>query len=510
MARRGRTSGRGVRRSQRISSEVQQLPWQTVRTPFAPICPLSEDQLEQIHLASLTILQEQGVVFLLDDARKLLAEAGQSVCEQRKLVQFDPEFIVSAVAKAPSSFQLHARNPKHNLLVGDNAMNFCSVGSAPNCSDLDHGRRTGNRADYQNLLRLGQSLNIMHMYTGYPVEPVDLPAETRHLDCIYDFITLSDKVYTIYSLGRQRNLDALEMTRIARGISQEQFEQEPSVCTVINANSPLTMDEPMLRGIIEMSSHNQVVILTPFTLAGAMAPVTLAGALAQQNAEALAGIAFTQTVRAGSPVVYGGFTSNVDMKSGAPAFGTPEYMLAAQVGGQLARRYGLPYRSSNVNAANSVDAQAAYESVFALWGAINGHCNMLMHGLGWLEGGLCASYEKMILDADLLQMIATYLQGLEVNEDTLALDAIREVGSGGHFFGTAHTQARYESAFYAPLLSDWRNFESWQEAGSPKAHEKANLLAKQILKDYCEPPLNPGIKEELLAYIARRKQNTDA
>jgi trimethylamine--corrinoid protein Co-methyltransferase len=241
-----------------------------------------------------------------------------------------------------------------------------------------------------------------------------------------------------------------------------------------------------------------------------MAPVTIAGALAQQNAEALAGLVIAQLARRGSPFVYGGFTSNVDMKSGAPAFGTPEAMQAALVGGQLARRYRLPYRSSNACAANTVDAQAAYESVFSLWGAIMGGVNFLMHGAGWMEGGLHASFEKMILDADLLQMVAAFLTPLEVNDASLALEAVREVGPGGHYFGTAHTQARYRNAFYAPILSDWRNFESWEEAGRPEAAGKANRIWKEMLAAYEPPPLDPAIADELAAFIARRKQEGGA
>ena len=250
----------------------------------------------------------------------------------------------------------------------------------------------------------------------------------RHLDALFDMLTLSDKPIHAYSLGRERVLDAIEMIRIARGLDEETLEREPSLFTVINSSSPLRLDTPMLEGVIQMARRNQVVVMTPFTLAGAMAPVTLAGALAQQHAEALAGLVMTQVARPGAPFVYGGFTSNVDMKSGAPAFGTPEYMKTAIVGGQLARRLGLPYRSSNTNAANSLDAQSAYESVFSLWGAIMGGVNFLMHGAGWMEGGLQASFEKMALDADLLAMVADFLRPLRVDEAELALEAMREVG----------------------------------------------------------------------------------
>jgi trimethylamine--corrinoid protein Co-methyltransferase len=248
------------------------------------------------------------------------------------------------------------------------------------------------------------------------------------------------------------------------------------------------------------------VVLTPFTLSGAMAPATVAGALAQQNAEALAGIAFIQMVNPGVPCVYGGFTSNVDMKTGAPAFGTPEYTRAAMAGGQLARRYGFPYRSSNACAANIVDAQAAYESEMSLWGAVMGHANLILHGAGWMEGGLVASFEKMVLDVEMIQSMVEFMQPLIVDEDTLGFEAMREVGPGGHFFGAAHTLARYEKAFYAPLLSDWRNFETWRLAGGLDAAQRANAIWKQVLSEFTPPPLDPAIDEALKAFIARRKE----
>jgi trimethylamine--corrinoid protein Co-methyltransferase len=257
-------------------------------------------------------------------------------------------------------------------------------------------------------------------------------------------------------------------------------------------------------GIMELARRNQVCCVTPFTLAGAMAPITIAGAIVEQNAEALAGLALGQLARPGAPFIYGGFTSNVDMKTGAPAFGTPEYMKACILGGQMARRYRLPYRTSSTNAANMVDAQAAYESVFSLWGAIMGGGNLILHSFGWMEGGLVASYEKFLLDVDLVQMVMEFLQPLDMSEEALGLEAIREVGPGGHFFGAAQTLNRYTDAFYAPLVSDWRNFQQWSAAGKPVAWQRANALWKQALEQYREPPMEPAVAEELDAYVARR------
>lgn len=504
------TDARRTRRRQRSDKQAPKQPleqqpvFRQPRLQYAPSVAVSDDELEAIHVASLNILQEIGIDFLHEEAKALLADIGAEVSNDTDRVRFDAQLVEEYAAKAPRAFSFHARNPAHDLQIGGDFLSFCSVASAPHCADLANGRRTGNQKDFRNFIRLGQSLNAVHLWGGYPVEPVDVHPSIRHLEALSDMLTLSDKAVHAYSLGRQRNLDAMEMVRIARGIDQATLDSEPSIMTIINSSSPLRLDTPMLEGIMEFSRRNQIVVLTPFTLAGAMAPVTLAGALAQQNAEALAGLVFTQAVRAGAPFVYGGFTSNVDMKSGAPAFGTPEYMKAALVGGQLARRYGLPYRSSNVNAANTVDAQAAYESVFSLWGAVMGGVNILMHGAGWMEGGLQASFEKMVLDADLLQMVSAFLQPPVVDDANLALEAVREVGPGGHFFGAEHTQSRYRDAFFSPLISDWRNYESWQEAGSPEAPNKAHRLYQEILATYQAPPMDAAIGEELEAFVKKR------
>jgi trimethylamine--corrinoid protein Co-methyltransferase len=472
---------------------------------FTPSAVVSEDELEAIHQTSLQILEEMGMDFMHDGAREILRQAGAEVKPGSERVRIPRELILQAIKTCPSEFTLHARNPERNVAIGGKNLAFAQVASPPNCSDMQGGRRAGNQVDFRNMVKLAQRYDIVHCSGGYPVEPVDLHSSVRHLDCLSDIAKLTDKAFHAYSLGQARNLDGLEITRIARGISAEQMEREPSLFTIINSSSPLRLDTPMLQGIIEMSSRNQIVMLTPFTLAGAMAPVTIAGALAQQNAEALAGIAFTQLVRPGAPVVYGGFTSNVDMKSGAPAFGTPEYMKAVLAGGQLCRKYGIPYRTSNVNAANTVDAQAAYESVFSLWALMQGGGNFIMHSAGWMEGGLTCSFEKFILDCDLLQMVAEFLTPLDVSPAGLAMDAIREVGPGGHYFGTAHTLERFETAFYSPILSDWRNFETWQEAGSPTAYQKANAVWQRELAAYERPAMDPAIEEELDAFVTRRK-----
>ena len=489
-------------RRERPSLTPAQPPWHLHQRHFAPTEVVSVDQLEAIHESSLLVLRDIGMDFLHPTARKMLAHAGATVDGER--VRFDPEMVVELISAAPSEFVIHAPNPKQDLVIGGNHVVFGAVASAPNVADTLAGRRTGNRQDFRDLVRLAQCLNSVQTHGGYPVEPIDVHPAIRHLEAFRDLLTLSDKVVGAYSLGKQRNLDCLEMVRIVRGVSHDQILEQPSVHSVINVSSPLRLDHPMIEGILQYSSRNQVIIVTPFTLAGAMAPVTVAGAVVQQNAEALAGIAFTQLVKPGAPVMYGGFTSNVDMQSGAPAFGTPEYMQSAMLGGQLARRYGLPYRSSGVCAANAVDAQAGYESTFSLWGAIMGGANLIFHGAGWMEGGLQASFEKMVIDNDLLQTVAAFLSPVAVDTASMALEAIADVGPGGHFFGTQHTQDRYRDAFFKPAVSDWRNYETWQEAGSPTAVDHAQRLVAAHLKCYAAPQLDQAIAAELNEFVERR------
>jgi trimethylamine--corrinoid protein Co-methyltransferase len=360
-------------------------------------------------------------------------------------------------------------------------------------------------ADYADFMRLGQAFNAIHLMAGSPVEPQDVPVPIRHLETLKLMLTLTDKVPFVFSQSRRRIADALEMIRIVHGCSMDELARRPVTYTVVNTNSPLQIDAPMLEGIIDLARMGQAVVVTPFTLAGAMAPVTLAGALAQQNAEALAGIAVGQFAKPGAPAVYGGFTTNVDMRSGAPTFGTPEYAKAAQISGQLARLNKLPFRSSNICSAVIPDAQAAYESVMATWAAVTGGANILLHGAGWLDGGLTASFEKFVMDIEILQMFAAYLQPEQVDAASLALDTVAEVGPGGHFFGTAHTLARYETAFYQPLLSDWRGHDAWREAGAVDATHRAHALYREALRDYEAPPMDAGVAEELEAFVARRK-----
>lgn len=497
---RGRRGGH-----RRVANALHQLPWRQVENHFRPTELLQPEHVEAIHQCSLRILEELGVEMMNAEARSILELAGAEVDHASSVVRFDRGLVEEQIAKAPSSFMLTPRNPGHAIELGGGHINFTLVAGPPNVHDCERGRRTGNYGDYCDLVRLAQSLNIIHLIGNQPTAPQEMPAATRHLDTYLANLTLTDRVFHCTAIGEQRTLDGIHMAAIARGMTLEELAQSPAVLTIINVNSPRRFDDALTEGLITMARHGQAVVVTPFTLMGAMTPVTLPAALAQQNAEALAGITLTQLVRPGSPVVYGSFTSNVDMRTGAPAFGTPENTKANLASGQLARRYGLPYRTSNANASNVVDAQAAYETEMALWGAVMGRANLVYHAAGWLEGGLTASFEKVILDAELLQSIAEILVPVDVNEETLGLEAIRDVAPGGHFFGTDHTLSRFETAFYQPLLSDWQNHDAWEAAGSMDATRRATGIWQRLLAEYSEPAIDPGAREALDDYVGRRR-----
>ena len=492
-------------RKKRVANQIRQLPWRDVRNGYAPAEILSGDQIETIIETALDVLATQGMRFLEPSSRDIMREAGADIDDAEQTVRFDPALVREKLRLAPAEFDLRARNPAHDLTLGSNRIVFTSVGGPAFCSDLDKGRRPGNYEEMCDYLRIVQSLNIVHQEGGGPFEAMDLPAATRHLDLYLAQYRLLDKNCQAYALGRERTIDAIEMACIVLGVDRAALAERPGVLAIINTNSPMQLDIPMTEAVTELASAGQACCITPFTLAGSMSPATLAGTLMQQTAEVLAVATFAQTVKAGAPIVYGSFASNVDMQSGAPALGTPEYTKSAQASGQIARRLGLPFRSSNTTVSNCVDAQAAFESQMSLWGSVMGHANLVYHAAGWLEGGLTASFEKLIVDAEMLQMIAEYLRPIEVNDDELAVDAIAEVGPGGHHFGTSHTLERYESAFYTPILSNRQNFESWQESGSHDIAIRANSIWKQLLDEYEQPPLDAAIEDQLVAYADKRR-----
>jgi len=489
---------------------LAQLPWSEVRNPHLPLAILSADQLEAIHRTSLRILEELGIELMSADARRRLRAAGADVDEASGMVRLDRALVGETLANAPSAFTLTPRNPQRRVQLGGDHLVFGLVAGPANIHDLERGRRPGNYRDYCDFIRLAQHFNVLHMLGNQVCAPIELPANSRHLDAYYANLIYSDRAYHCSAIGAARARDGIRMMAIARGISLDEMVRSPGVMTIISVNSPRRFDEAMADGLIAMAALGQPVVITPFTLMGAMAPVTLAAALAQQNAEALFGVVLAQVVRPGTPVMYGAFTSNVDLRTGAPAFGTPENAKANVACGQLARRYGLPYRTSNASASNAADAQGAYETGMSLWGAILGRGNLIYHAAGWQEGGLTASFEKFVLDVEMLQMMVEFLKPIAVDEAELGFEAIRRVAAGGHFFGDPHTLERYEQAFYRPLLSDWQNHASWQIAGGLDATRRATPIWKRALAEYQQPPLDPAIREELDAFVRRRRDEIGA
>lgn len=504
--RRSRTGGRAGAATRRGSAVIEQMPWNPPVNIDRPTEPLTPEGIEAIHDGAMRILEEIGVAFLNPEALGILKKAGCST--EGEIVRMGRDFVMEHVRMAPSEFTLTPRNLSRKITIGGNNIVFGNVSSPPNYWDMELGTKVpGTREKCQNLLKLTQYFNCIHFAGGYPVEPVDLHASVRHLDVLYDKLTLTDKVMHAYSLGQERVEDVMEMVRIAGGLSHEEFDATPRMYTNINSTSPLKHDFPMLDGWMRLARRGQGLVVTPFTLAGAMAPVTMAGAVAQSLAEALCAVVLAQIIRPGTPVAIGTFTSNVDMKSGAPAFGTPEYMRATQMTGQLCRFYGLPMRSSGVCAANVPDGQAVWETSNSLWAAVQSGTNMVYHAAGWLEGGLIASPEKFIMDCEILQQIQRYMDPVicATGPDEIALDAIKSVGNAGHFFGIQHTQDRYTTAFYQPFLSDWKNYEGWAAAGGVWTQERAHVMYKEIIGSFEAPPIDDAIREELADFVARRK-----
>ncbi|MBK0399829.1 trimethylamine methyltransferase family protein [Limibaculum sp. M0105] len=505
-----RRGGRRRGRGDAAASSLAQPAWQHVTNPYQPMALFSREELDQIDATSMRILEELGIELMSPRACDVLERAGAEVDRSTQTVRMDRGLVAELVAKAPTEFTLTPRDPGRAVRIGGNSVVTTLVAGPPAVHDRINGRRASNLADYRNFIRLTQSFNAIHMIGNQVAAPIELAANNRHLDCYLANLTLSDRSYHCTSIGRGRALDGIEMMAISRGMTAEEMIGDPAVTTIISVNSPRRFDDAMADGLMAMAEYGQSVCVTPFTLMGAMTPVTLPAALAQQNAEALFGIALVQAVRPGCPVIYGAFTSNVDMKSGAPAFGTPENAKANIASGQLARRYGLPYRATPSNASNAADAQAVWETMMSLWGCVLGGCNLLYHSAGWLEGGLCASYEKLVMDVEMLEMMFAFLEPTKVDEASLGFDAIARVPTGGHFFGDPHTMARYQTAFHAPMLSNWQNHEAWVAAGAEDATTRATGLWQKALAEYEEPAMDPAIREALDAYVARRKEEIGA
>ena len=500
------TERRSQRRGQRPESPLLQVPFRQPRHPWPPLAVISEDQVEAVHLASLRILEETGLELLDDETLDLWEKAGAAVDRARGLVRMDRALVLNLIGQAPAAFNYRARNPAHTLRVGENVLTFTAQAGMAYVSGLDLPRRPGTAEHQANFLKLNQLIPVIHTAGGAAVEAQDVPVSVRHLRRTLAVYTLTDKAVGGAAHGREIPADSINMAKLVYG---DPLPADPVLMGNINASSPLRYDARMLGGAITLARAGQPVVVTPFIMAGAVSPITTAAAIAQQNAEALAGLATLQLARPGVPMVYGGFTTNIDMRSGSPAFGTPEGAWALAVGAQLARRYRLPYRGSgSLCTAKTADAQAAYETMWTLWPAVMAHTNLIIHSAGWIDGGLTTSFEKFILDVEMLAMFQHFLAGFEINADTLALDSIAAVGPGGHHFGTAHTQARYLTEHYQSfVVGDRQNFETWQANGAQDAEQRANAVWKDLLARYEPPPLDPAIREALEDYVARRERD---
>jgi trimethylamine--corrinoid protein Co-methyltransferase len=463
---------------------------------------LSDEAIETLDRGWRRIVSELGVEFMLPEAVDYFEKAGQRV--EGDKVFLDPEFVLEEVAKAPSEFDLQARNPEHTIHVGGDNMAFAGVYGPPFVRKGDT-RGDAKMADFENFVRLGQSFPEIDSAGGTVVEPEDRPLDSRHLDMVYALQTLSDKPYMGSVISAENARDTIEMGKILFG-GEDALEHAPVSISLINCNSPLRWDDRMLSAMLEYNRANQAVVTTPFLLMGAMSPVSIPATLVQQIAEALSGIALTQLVRPGCPVVFGSFLSNTDMQSGSPSFGTPESAIGLLCTGQIARHFNLPWRSGGgLTSSQTPDAQAAYEALMTMLPTFLAGANFVMHAAGWLEGGLVSSYEKYIVDIEILRMLKQEFQPLEVNEESLAFGAHEEVGSGGHFLGAAHTLEHFRTCFYRPLLSSTENFDRWSKNGGADAAERAGRIYQETLDEYEQPPIDDAVRDELRDYVARRR-----
>ncbi|MEM9098116.1 MAG: trimethylamine methyltransferase family protein [Pseudomonadota bacterium] len=493
-----------ARRARRESrdTESRQTEYRQITNTLPRSIVFSEDEVEHIHQTSLRVLRDLGIRILNPEARRLLIAEG---CDERAdmMIHYPPELVEEKVALAPPSFLWHGA-PGYAVEVGPSTLLFGPGAGCPNANDLDRGRRPGSLQDFKEATQLAESFEVIQKL-GPSVEPQDVPVAMRHLETLFVQVTESRKIPFIFSRGTRQVEDSFRLLMMARGVDEATFKNTAYVSTVVNTNSPRQIDVPMAQGIIDFAIWGQVNVITPFCLSGAMAPITPAGSLTLSHAEAMAGITLAQVVRPGAPVVYGAFSSNVDMKSGAPVFGTPEHIRTNFGAGQLARRLGIPWRSASGTASNAPDVQAAMETQAGLWGAVLGGANLIYHSAGWLEGGLTFGYEKFITDLEICQTIAEAMLPVETTEEAIGFDAIAEVEPGGHFFSASQTMNRYATQFYEPVISDWSNFGQWTEGGSVSATDRAHDLWKKTLAEFEPPPMDAGLRSELEDFVARRK-----
>ena len=503
----GRTKRRSRRRAKNERQPGQHVPrdvdYRHLRNPFPPINVFSEDRIEAMHVAAFDALENLGLKVLLPAARQLFRAGGATVDEKSQMVYIGREMVEAALASAPASITCRAATRSKDVTLELGSLVFQPAAGAPHATDLQRGRRPGCARDLRELIKITEHFDVLHMVPPL-VEPQDIDINLRHYFTMQAQLQLTEKLPFIFSRGTPQVEQSFEMLQQFRGLSDDEFAAHPHTHTIINTNSPRQLDIPMAQGLIDFARYNQVSIVTPFTLMGAMAPITVAGAMTLSHAEALAGITLTQLVNPGAPVCYGTFTSNVDMKSGSPAFGTPEHFKASLAAGQLARRTGLPWRCASGSAANIADVQAANENQFGLWGCLLSGATITVHAAGWLEGGLSVSYEKLITDIEVLQMVAELCHETQADDAAIGLDALAEVQPGGHFFAAEHTLSRYQTEFYEPLVADWSNFGTWTEKGGKTATERATAIWQNIVDDDTKIDIDCSKAEELENYIARQ------
>jgi trimethylamine--corrinoid protein Co-methyltransferase len=491
--------GRSERHRQRAEKVIRMV--QPVHN--IPIYELvNAEGIELIHQKSLEILQEVGIDFYLDEALSILKEHGVDV--RGETAHFDADLIQEYIAKAPSEFTQLARNPENNVTIGGAHMVFAPVYGPPFVYDIKRGHRGATLEDFHNFVKLAYMSPYIHHSGGTIVEPTDEPAATRHLDMLFSHIKYSDKAFMGSVMSTANAEDSVKIAEILFGANE--IRQNPALISLINISSPRRLDDRMLKALTVFARARQAVIITPFLMAGAMSPVSLAGTLIQQNAEALAGIAYAQMVEPGTPVVYGSFMTNIDLKSGAPVFGSPESQMALLTSAQLARRYNLPFRSGGMFASSKIsDAQAAYESVMTMLPAVQGRVNFTLHAAGWLDNGMTAGYEKFVMDCEMLGMYHTLLKGIDLSEDAWAIDSLRSVPPGGHHLGTDHTMRHFETAFHRSDLFDYNDVDQWVLDGSKSAEQVAHEKMKALLTSYKAPALDLEIEAALKEYISNRK-----
>lgn len=468
---------------------------------------LSEESMSVLDAGWRRIVSEIGVEFMSPWAVELFREAGQVVEDAN--VKFDPEWILQQVAKVPSEFNLRARNPKNNVHIGGNSMVFGGVYGPPFVLE-GKTRRDATFNDFQNFCKLAQSFDALDSVGGVVCEPNDLSLDSRHLDMAFAAATLTDKFFMGNVVTAENARDVIHIAEILHG-GRAAIEETPALISLINCNSPLRWDDRMLDSLREYALAGQPVVVTPFLLMGAMSPVTIPATLAQQIAEALTGLALVQLIRPGAPAVFGSFLSNIDMQSGSPQFGTPESGIGLLCTGQIARHFKLPFRGGGgLNSSQSVDAQSAYQTMMTMMPTFLSGTNWVMHTAGWLEGGLVSSYDKFILDVEILQSLMTEFTPLEFNADSLAFDAHLEVGHGGHFLGAAHTMERFRDCFYRPFLTNSDNYERWTRLGSRDTRDRAEEIWKKKLEEYVLPEMDPSTLLELTEFVAQRKSQLDS